>query len=313
MRNPVPGNPDPDDPPELDRLRDELARFRRKLDRDRLHLDASRRLLARLGTATAARRLGHAAFRLPDFYIIGAPRCGTTWLKVALDRSAEVLMLQGEPFFFTYHLDQDIEEGLRQYDPRPDAFVTPSGFDAARYDRLLLGEKSPDYFLMKGSRLEYFLAVNPNARFIMLCRDPVQRLWSHVLHQFADYPDYVEHMATASTLEDSKLVNERVWRFVKSARRFGFYKRSLDAWRSLVPEDRLLVMPFREIENDPAAVVRCVLRFVGADPDGYEYLEVPGSKSVSASIAPPEFFVRWAAGIYADEIEFVDALSRRVE
>src|SRR3546814_15134753 len=114
------------------------------------------------------------------FYIIGAPRCGTTWLKRTLAAHRDILMLSGEPFAFTRHLDGSPEAGLQRYVPTAENFLHGGKFDPDRYDRFLVGEQSPDYFTMAPRRLRIFLDDHPPATFILLCPDPATPPGSHL-------------------------------------------------------------------------------------------------------------------------------------
>lgn len=295
---------------ELELLRTNAARFQHKLERERRYLEFSRRLLRLYRDGDAARRRGKAAFRLPDFYVIGAPRCATTWLKVALSAHPDMLMLRGEPSVFTHYLDHSPGDGLARYLPRKENFFDSDSFEAAGYDRLLVGEKSPDYLTMGPSRLRFFLDLNPDARFVQLCREPGERLWSHIRHQFADHPEYVDAMVAATSVEESMQASPRTWRFIERAQRFGFYRRHLDAWRALVPADRLLAMSFHDIVEAPAATLRTVLAFIGLDPARLDETRLPAVQSASAAIAPPAYFVDWMRDLYGDEPGFVASLSR---
>jgi hypothetical protein len=42
----------------------------------------------------------------PHFMIIGAPKCGTSWLRAALDQYPDVLMLPDEVEYFSDFLDK---------------------------------------------------------------------------------------------------------------------------------------------------------------------------------------------------------------
>src|SRR3546814_8108558 len=148
------------------------------------------------------------------FYIIGAPRCGATWLKRTLAAHLDRLMLSGEPFAFTRHLDGSLEAGLQRYVPTAENFLLGGKFDPDRYDRFLVGEKSPDYFTMAPRRLRFFLDANPQARFILLCREPSERLWSHLRHKFAAAPDAIDALLAASSVEALRHRHPRVWRFI---------------------------------------------------------------------------------------------------
>src|SRR3546814_9166493 len=93
-------------------LHTEVVRLRTKRARDTRLLEFSQQLLRLHAEAATARRAGRPAFRLPDFYIIGALRCGTTWLKRTLAAHRDILMLSCEPFAFPRHLAGSPEAGL---------------------------------------------------------------------------------------------------------------------------------------------------------------------------------------------------------
>lgn len=292
------------------RLRANVARFRHKLERDRQYLAFSRQLLRLYRDGDAARRRGEAAFRLPDFYVIGAPRCATTWVKTALSKHPDILMLRGEPAAFTRHLDRSPEDGLAQYLPRRENFVDSDSFDATGYDRLLLGEKSPDYMTMGPNRLRFFLDVNPHARFVQLCREPGQRLWSHFLHKFADQPEYIDAMLAAASVAESRRTSPKAWRFIEWIQQFGFYRRHIEPWRDLVPAGRLLELSFHDLVDAPGSTLRTVMAFIGADPDRFDDAKLPGPQSATAAVAPPPYLVDWTRELYGDEAAYVASLSR---
>jgi hypothetical protein len=54
-------------------------------------------------------RLSPAGTRaLPHFLIIGAPKCGTSWLAGALRRHSRVLMVPDEIEYFSSHIDRPL-------------------------------------------------------------------------------------------------------------------------------------------------------------------------------------------------------------
>ena len=106
----------------------------------------------------------------PNLFIVGAPRAGTTSLWRYLDRHPEIWMAKvKEPNFFS---------GVR----RP---LNPDVHDEASYLRLFApgadcrvrGEASNSYFYAEDVP-ERIKRVNPEARFLISLRDPVERTYS---------------------------------------------------------------------------------------------------------------------------------------
>lgn len=296
---------------DIAKLRDELKRYQHKLDRDRRFLDFSNLLLDRYARGANARKHGQAAFRLPDFYIIGAPRCGTTWLKHALNRFPQVMMLRGEPFLFTNHFDRDHDAGLSRYEARSENFLSPKLFKVENYDCGTIGEKSPDYFLMSQARLSFFLKINPCAKFIFLCRNPGERLWSHVKHKFPDGMERLARLADLRSMEELEKHDNAVWRAVRKNSRFGFYRSAMQLWQELVPPNRLETMSFHDVEADQEAALRRVARFLSLDGDPGAHVQASrlSPRAGTEKLDPPAFLVDWMRDLYGDEPAYVDSLS----
>jgi hypothetical protein len=111
----------------------------------------------------------------PNFFIVGAAKAGTTSLYYYLDGIPGVCMSKvKEPYYFSPHYIQvypgetvtDKEEYLRLFE------------NASNY--IAVGEASPSYLWDPDSPKLIHQAV-PNARIILLLRDPIERAYSHYL------------------------------------------------------------------------------------------------------------------------------------
>src|SRR5947208_14127778 len=103
--------------------------------------------------------------RLPDFLIVGAMKAGTTSLAAWLRAHPDVFMPpQKEIHFF----DAQWERGVPWY---ADQFAgAPEG--------ALVGEATPAY-MVTTAFLDRMASVVPNARLLVVLREPVARAWSH--------------------------------------------------------------------------------------------------------------------------------------
>lgn len=195
---------------------------------------------------------------MPDhFVIVGAQRCGTTYLYRLLDEHPDIEMakpLRPEPKFFL--VDEQYAKGLDFYDR--EYFSDPG----AR----VRGEKSTSYLESEvaAARLAEML---PSAPLVVVLRDPVRRAISNyrftAQHGHDDLP-IAEALRASAT-------GERTWdrsRFSVSPYAYvprGRYVEYLERFTRHVPRERLCVVIFEELVCDPAVIAGLYER-LGADP-----------------------------------------------
>jgi hypothetical protein len=191
------------------------------------------------------------------FVIIGAQRCGTTYLARLLDEHPQVEMakpFRPEPKFF---LDGDrYPLGLEFYEKQ--FFSDPVA--------PVRGEKSTSY-------IESELAVQrigaslPGATIVIVVRDPARRAVSN--HRLST-ENGVEHLPLADALRADE-TGDREWdraRFSVSPfayLRRGRYADYLERVMRHIPEERIHLMVFEELVADDAVVAGLFDR-LGVDP-----------------------------------------------
>jgi hypothetical protein len=114
----------------------------------------------------------------PDFFVVGAPRCGTTSLSRYLARNPQVCFSRPkEPHYFSrLERDPTAAELRRNYLDRCFGHCTPA--------HRVLGEGSVSYLYLPGT-IERIHRLSPDARFIALVRNPLSMLPSyHLRMQF---------------------------------------------------------------------------------------------------------------------------------
>src|SRR3954470_22907026 len=132
-----------------------------------------------VGRRTAGRRM------LPTFLISGAQRCGTTSMYKTLSQHPQVLpavLHKGVHYF-----DTSFGRGLdwyRGHFPTRAAARRVAEAVGVPEGRVITGESSPYYMFhpMAGRRIA---ATLPDARLIILLRDPVERAYSAFTHESA--------------------------------------------------------------------------------------------------------------------------------
>jgi hypothetical protein len=192
--------------------------------------------------------------RKPGLFLIGAMKSGTTYLNKLLDVHPEIFMSSPEePSFFVdkgqlrklwpevwdYRFWRSEEHYLRLF---------RSGKNA-----LLLGEASTNYTKrpLVGSIPERIRRFNPEARFIYLLRDPVERTISHYWHMVR------YHAERRPILEAFKCEPHYL--------DVSHYAMQLQPYLDLFGPDRVAVLTFEELTRAPVATMGSLYRWLGVN------------------------------------------------
>lgn len=192
-------------------------------------------------------------------FVVGAQRCGTTWLYRVLDAHPAIEMarpLRPEPKFF---LDDELfAQGLAHYD---------RAYFGARPGATVRGEKSTSY-LESDKAAGRIAEAYPGARILVLVREPVARAVSH--WRFS-----MESGVETLPLEDA-LAREAERRDDFDRARFsvspfaylrrGRYVEDLERWARLFSEDHLKVLVSERFLGEEKAVGD-LYAWLGVAPD----------------------------------------------
>lgn len=190
----------------------------------------------------------------PSWLGIGAQRSGTAWFTGLLTQHASVgLGTNGKKEQQLLHKVADGRVPASTYlDLFPD-------------DGVRRGDFSPQY-LRHPSAGVVVPRLLPDAPILVLLRDPVER-----------YRSAMRLSATRGRSQPYPIpINLQTWA--------GFYADQLDAWASFVGRDRLVVMVYEQVREDPQAYVDAVWSRMGLDPVPLAAVEQP-SRSSSATDA----------------------------
>src|SRR4051794_4939656 len=181
---------------------------------------------------------------LPTFFVIGAPKCGTTSLHTDLDRHPSVSMSRvKEPWVFA---GPDYEERLGEYDTLFAAGATARGESSAVY-------ALHPYFPGVPERIAKAV---PDARFVYLVRDPIERAISHHAQLVTDGKE-------ARPLEQALLADDQPANVYVAA---SSYATQLERYLSISPGERILVVEQAALLARPEETMSRVFDFLGVDP-----------------------------------------------
>jgi Sulfotransferase family len=211
---------------------------------------------------------------LPDFFVAGAPKAGTTALHAALARHPSLYMSAvKEPKFFLTEGPPPTRGGpgdvqtYREHVWRRDEYEAL--FDAAP-PGTLRGESTPFYLYSRDAQRR-IRALVPGARLIVILRDPVERAHSNWAHLWSAGLDPVGDFVAACAEEERRIAAgwADFWHYTA----LGRYGEQLEHLYGVFPREQVLVFRYRALIENPARVLDRICTFLGV-PDGV-LTEVP--------------------------------------
>jgi Sulfotransferase family len=197
--------------------------------------------------------------RVPDFFIVGQHKSGTTALYEMLRRHPQIYMPDvKEPRYFADDLRFQFEPEPSSQPPRTyEQYL--SLFAPARPDQRV-GEASPSY-LKSQTAARAIARVAPAARIVAILREPASFVRSLQLQLLQ------EHVETETDLRRA-VANERVTRGGREVLRYSdhvHYVEQLRRYHAVFSPEQVLVLIYDDFRNDNEATVRQVLRFLDVD------------------------------------------------
>jgi len=200
--------------------------------------------------------------KMPNFIGIGAPRSGSTWLYKLLSSHPDVWVprKKREVQFFDVYFDRG-KEWYSQFFPDK-----KSGYIA-------VGEVTPHYLYCTKKKIRYIRKEFPRIeKFIVILRDPIERLISHYLHR---------KRLEAFSLSLSSFIDRRPNVISKSK-----YSMHLKKWFNIYSENRFMVTKFENIVSRPESTKEEIASFLNINDENFD-------ESVSQKTFNKSFRPRW--------------------
>ncbi len=206
--------------------------------------------------------------RLPDFFIVGHPKCGTTALYETLRSHPEIFMPGvKEPWFFA----PELRPNGRYREPagRPDTLQEYVSLFADAEPKQRVGEATPSYLRSHGAA-ERIAAQQPDARIIAILREPASFIRSFHLQLVQNHAETETDLRRALALEPARRAGAEIPARCPTAQTLFYsdhvhYVEQLGRYSSAFAEDQLLVLIYDDFRDDNLATVGRVLRFLGLD------------------------------------------------
>lgn len=220
---------------------------------------------------------------LPDFFIIGAPKAGTTALHAALTshpglflspvKEPKYFLCDGRPPRWRDHRGPGDAHSRREWVWRRDRY---EALFAAAPPGSLRGE-STSFYLWSRPAQRRLHELTPQARLVAVVRDPVDRAYSNWMHLRSDGLEREADFLAALHREPDRAA--RGWAPFWRYRDLGLYGEQLEDLFALFPREQVHVLRYRELVDTPDTALSAVHRFLGV-------AQVPSSRAPAENVKP---------------------------
>lgn len=207
--------------------------------------------------------------KIPNLFIVGAPKCGSTSMHNWLSRHPEIFMSKDkEPWFFAADKLREADEYNQQKTPefkyrnKKDYFSLFSDAGPEKYR----GESSTRYIFSKTapagiSRLQ------PRAKIIIMLRNPVDFMYSFHSEKMKGGAEDIENFEKALQAEPARKQYKKMPRkvvcpsdlFYSELARFSGY---IEKYQNYFPGDQIKIVILEEIKKNPAKIYKEILEFL---------------------------------------------------
>jgi hypothetical protein len=209
-----------------------------------------------------------ALARLPDFFVVGHAKSGTTALYEMLRRHPQIYMPDAkEPWFFATDMRPRFQP--RRAGASPETLEQYRSLFAGAAVEQRAGEASSSYLWSQTAAAE-IAAVVPEARIIAILREPADFLRSLHLQLLQTHVESSRDLRRAIGLESERSRGRHIPRRSHRPQLLQYsthvrYVEQLRRYHALFPKERVLVLIYDDFRADNDATVRAVYRFLDVD------------------------------------------------
>jgi hypothetical protein len=232
-----------------------------------------------------------------SFLVIGAQKAGTSWLHTMLSYHPQLNLPSRKELHFW---DWNRAKGLKWYS---DQFTkSKSETSSSSSSNLLLGEITPCYAVLKEHHIQEIRTLFPTVKIIFVARDIVDRAWSALCMElrnavrgvpagtFAEGDFSMAGNSAAAEKEGTKSSNNNTNRkatddeeaanpdnyddeyFVRRLQHSTHYTRSdyatsIRNWLRVFPKEQLLLLNYRDIQENPRKFLTTICDHIGVDSE----------------------------------------------
>lgn len=214
-------------------------------------------MLDRMGLAAS-----NARARRPDFFIVGAPKCGTTAMATYLSEHPDIGMCPREVHYFGSDLPQlarlpgrhlTSEQYLALFEPVK--------------DKRRVGEHSV-WYLYSTCAAQEIKEFSPDADIIIMLRNPVDAVYSLHSQFLRNSRETVREFDRALALDDAREAGRVARSFVPVSYRAAMrFSEQVERYLSVFGREKVHIVLFDDLVERPLESFRAVCCFLGVDSE----------------------------------------------
>lgn len=205
--------------------------------------------------------------RLPNFFIVGAAKAGTSSLYEYLSQHPEVYFPDiKEPSFFAFAGEEVSFSGpgdelfsknvTARWDEYKNLYTEVQGERA-------IGDASVVYLYSEDAP-GLIAEKIPNAKVIIILRNPVDRAFSSYCHLRRDGRENIESFSDAIQLEDVRKAEN--WQHLWHYSGMSLYAQAIDRYLKAF-DGNVLILKYEDFYESPTLMMKKICTFLGVDQD----------------------------------------------
>lgn len=204
---------------------------------------------------------------LPNFFIVGAAKSGTTAIYHYIKQHPEIFMSPvKEPNFFALDGKQARFDGPGDNDYINSFSIHSlekykSLFDNAT-NAISVGEASPSYLYSPIAPKNIYKCI-PQAKIIIILRNPVDRAYSQYRHFRRDSREPCSNFFKAFSLSRERLLNN--WEWFWDYEGFGYYYSQVKRYYDLFDETNIKIYLYDDLKEDATLILKDLFGFLNVN------------------------------------------------
>jgi hypothetical protein len=222
----------------------------------------------------------------PNFFILGAGKSGTTSLYYYLQQHPDIFLSSIKETCFFNENFQIVKNPIKYFELYDDVC-----------NEKIIGEASHVYF-SNPSTAKVLHALFPNAKFIVILRNPADRAYSLYHHMRRYGFEKINNFGKALLAEEirfkSKKFKENCPHYFYNYMYFrsGLYGEQIDRYFKLYPRDQFYIIKFEDFINDSLSFLKKIFAFLGVDQHFSPTIEIHNEGKKTARYSLIQYYLQ---------------------
>jgi glycosyltransferase involved in cell wall biosynthesis len=234
----------------------------------------------------------------PNFFVVGVPKAGTSSIGYYLNRHPDIYVSPlKEPFYFSTDIcEKDFTADYRRratlnlkrylkHNPLPKRHIAHIT-DLSDYLELFrevtnekaVGELSTGY-MYSSMAAENIFKFNPDAKIVMVLRQPVERAYSHYCMHVRDFMQFNYDFLSALNVDVNTI--EKGWGRSHLYVELGLYFKQVQRFLEIFPENQVKIILYDDLLQSPVKFMEELYTFLGVNPTKSNSIDYAERKNIA--------------------------------